>query len=278
MMNTLALLVGVLLCLTVASGRSFEEKLDSDSLTLSDLEPQVPKRHGQEIRHRKRRWQTSYGYDYPAPGPAYYPERRDYDRQDLLPKIVKLLEEISYNLRRPQPPPPPQPPIYIPYPVPYYVPQYLPCAPTSGKKPNVTSRFPDMEDTNQNWGFVMNQKDNVLPPGNGARPISFDPIRPPQAMLRPTPDVEHGSEQTDNQHTTQAPRFEHNSDSSGMLGRAPDMCNAAILSCCTGDQQSQRECFRNFSCGIIYGTDKICSPESINEALEAFKAAYSPVS
>lgn len=195
-MDTLVLLVGVLLCLTVVSSRTLEEKLDSDSLSLSDLEPQMPKRHVQESRHRKRRWQSNYGYDYPGPIPSYYPERRDYDRQDLLPKIVKLLEEISYNLRRPQGPPPPQSPIYIPYPVPYYVPQYLPCAPTSGNNPNITSRFPFMEDTNQNWGIVVNKKDKVPRPGNGVRPISFDPIRPPSTMMRPTPDVEHGSVQS----------------------------------------------------------------------------------
>ncbi|XP_075971802.1 uncharacterized protein LOC142973715 [Anticarsia gemmatalis] len=272
-MDTLALLVGVLLCLAVVNARSFDDRRDTDPLL--EAEDEGVKKHGAE-RHRRRRWQMNYGYDYPPPIHTYYPERREYDRnqQDLLPKIVKLLEEISVYVKRPQPPPSPPQPIYIPYPVPYPVPQYGPCTPTNTnvKKPNITSRFPEMEDTNQNWGFVLNEDEND--DSDGSRPISFDPIKPLRPMKRPAPKVEHGSLQAESSapHTTQAPRF----DEVGM-GRAPVMCNAAILSCCAGDKPQQQACFSTFGCGPSYDNGNACSNDAINEALEAFKSAYSPM-
>lgn len=273
-MDSLALLVGVLLCLAVVNGRGFGDGYErQDPSLLSDAEDQGPKHHTAESRHRRRRWQMNYGYDY---SPPYYPERRDYDRnqQDLLPRIVKLLEEISVYVKRAQSPPQPQP-IYVPYPMPYAVPQvsYVPgCSCTPAKTPNVTVRFPQMDDTNQNWGFVKNDAENNGPIHDFARPISFDPIKPIRPMQRPAPSVEHGSQQPDNQYSTQAPKFEADIGS----GRSPDSCNAGILACCVGDSTQQKNCFNNFGCAATYN-DRTCSPESINEALEVFRVAYAPV-
>lgn len=271
-MNAITLIAVVLLCLSIVNGRSFDDRREPEKL--SEIENDGIKTHNTQMRHRKRRWQGNYGYDYPAPIPPYYPERRDYDRnqQDLLPKIVRLLEEISAYVRHPQPPPPPQP-IYIPYPVPYPVPQYIACtsstSSTSSKNPNVTIRFPDMEDTNQNWGIVVDEENNE-DIGDGSRPISFDPIKPKRPMKRITPKVEHGSVQSDSQQVTPAPKFEDSAQ-----GQIPNMCNAAIISCCSNKNQMQ--CFSNFGCGDTYYNGKACSSDSINEALEAFKVAYSPM-
>lgn len=190
-MNTLALVLGLLLCLAMVNCRSFDDRRESDPI--SEVDDEGHKSHVAG-RHRRRRWQMNYGYDYSMP--PYYPERREYDRnqQDLLPKIVRLLEEISVYVKRPQPPPPPPQPIYIPYPVPYPVIQYAPCATNGGKLPNITTRFPNFEDTNQNWGFTAEEETPLE--GDGSRPLSFDPIKPPRPLTRPAPPVDHGSVQS----------------------------------------------------------------------------------
>ncbi|CAH0605890.1 unnamed protein product [Chrysodeixis includens] len=202
-MNTLALLAGILLCLVVVNGRHLEENHEPNPLTdsLEHISDSI-KKHGAEMRHRRKRWQANYGgYDFQVPNHGYpYPDRRGYDRnhEDLLPQVVKLLEEISVFLRRtPLAAPPPPQPIYIPYPVPYPVPQFGSCSDKGVKKPNISSRWPQMEDTNQNWGFVESNEDADYESGDGSRPISFDPIKPLRPMKRPAPKVEHGSNQMD---------------------------------------------------------------------------------
>lgn len=192
-MHTLTVLLIVIICMGEVYPRHVLDDINESDMLSPDKNDGIRKHTSDQNRHRRRRWQANYGYDYPLPPPHYYPERRDYDRnqQDLLPQIVKLLEEISTYIRRPQPPPPPQP-IYIPYPVPYPVPQYTSCTENATKKPTIHNRFPVMEDTNQNWGFVTDEKDETddLP---DSRPISFDPIKPLRPMKRPSPKVEHGS-------------------------------------------------------------------------------------
>lgn len=189
-MNKLTLLFGVVLCFVVVNARHFadersevEEENIEEAKMIRSLQP----------RHRRRRWEMNYGYTYP---PHYYPDRRDsYDRNnpELIQNIYRLLEQIASTLTSRQVPPPSPQPVYIPYPVPYYVPQ-LACDKKHEKVPNVTKRFPAMEDTNQNWGFVP-EEDGDDDSGDGARPISLDPIAPKQFMKRPTPPVEHGSQQ-----------------------------------------------------------------------------------
>lgn len=276
-MNTLILLLVVIICMgEVYTRHLLDEVNDPDSLS-SDQNDGVRKHSSDVTRHRRRRWQTNYGaYDYALPASHYYPERRDYDRNqhELLPQIVKLLEEISSYVRRPQSPPPPPQPIYIPYPVPYPVPQFSPCSENTTKKPSIHNRFPEMEDTNQNWGFVIDKDDGTYDINDGARPISFDPIKPIRPMKRPAPKVEHGSSMADNQHpSTPAPQF---AAAPGSL-RTPSMCNAAILSCCADEKAQQKLCFNGFGCAVSYDNGNACSDASINNALESFKAAYSPV-
>lgn len=177
-----------------------EEALENEEETL-----RRPKEHNGPARHRKKRWQMGYGYDYPPPR-NQYSDIRDYDRsnQELL-HITRLLEEISAFIRRPQPPPPPQP-IYIPYPMYFNYPQ-IPGAPCNcvpqngtqagGKVPIVAenrNKFKDM-DPNQNWGLVVSNENDYDDGSDGSRPISFDPIVPKQLMKRPVPKVDHGSKQ-----------------------------------------------------------------------------------
>lgn len=79
-----------------------------------------------------------------------------------------------------------------------------------------------------------------------------------------------------NQLTTQAPVFDNISQpaSNGL----PSMCNAAILSCCSINEEAQkRQCFTEVGCIKTYSKRNICSSNSIKEALEAIKNSYSPV-
>ncbi|XP_063360321.1 uncharacterized protein LOC134649496 [Cydia amplana] len=222
--------------------------------------------HHKQIRHRpKRQYLGDYGY-HPAWYRPHYPEDRRDDRsqQDLLPHIYRLLEEISDLVRRPPPPPPPPQPIYIPYPVQY------PCqrcnCPTL-QKPNVTSRFPEMEDSNQNWGYDdSNEPEDDF---NNNRPINFDPIAAPGATSRPPPAVEHGSSQASV--NSQQGKVSSNT-------RRPKRCDAMVLSCCDPSQarQQQRACFVSGNCASYFDKRDVCSKQFVQEVLDTFASAYAP--
>ncbi|XP_013200738.1 uncharacterized protein LOC106143247 [Amyelois transitella] len=268
--------IGIILCITAVSCRHYNAQENSGDT--SDETEHITKARefaANQMRHRRKRWQSNYGYDYAPPPPynlPYYPDRRDYDRnQDLMPQILRLLDEISNYIKRP-PPPPPQP-IYVPYPVPYPVPQLCSCAaPSNGSNnPNVNNRLrPPLEDSNQNWGLVeSNDESDYEDGGDGSRPISFDPIKPKYPLQRPAPKVEHGSTQGDRDLSTQASTVSGSSSP-----KAANTCNVAVLSCCSGKQQ--RACFTKFGCGMTYARGNACSSDSIAAALDSFKVAYAP--
>lgn len=192
-MKSLAILVGLALCLVAVHARHYTDRLENEKRADDDSDNvESGKNYRSQMRHRRKRWQMNYGYDYPPQPPnPYFLERRDYDRnQELIPQIWRLLDEISAYVKRPPPPPVPQP-IYVPYPVPYPLPQNCNC---NAQAPNITNRFPELEDVRQNWGIVTSQEADAIDDGNdGSRPISFEPIKPKRPMQRPQPEVEHGT-------------------------------------------------------------------------------------
>ncbi|KAL4705969.1 hypothetical protein ACJJTC_019324 [Scirpophaga incertulas] len=200
-MKAATIFLAALICLVSVQARHTARR-DVERDTNDELNENIESvrdRRADQMRHRRKRWQMNYGYDYPPPPNPYYPVRNDYDRnQELIPQILRLLDEIAAYVRRPLPPAVPQP-IYVPYPVPYPVPQphNCTCNIQIAGNPDVTSRFPVMEDTNQNWGLTdLNTQQEIPDDGNdGARPISFDPIKPIRPV-RPPPAVEHGSSQS----------------------------------------------------------------------------------
>ncbi|XP_026755445.1 uncharacterized protein LOC113515440 [Galleria mellonella] len=282
-MNTVTILFGILLCTAAANSRQYNDRVDTE--VTSDELDHIGKARDEaanKMRHRRRRWQSSYGYDYPPPPIPYYPDRREYERpnqqQDLLPQILRLLDEISIYVKRP--PPPPQP-IYVPYPVPYPVPQQCICqakgttekTPTQ-VTPDVDKRIkPEIEDERQNWGIVDSNTDSEYDDnGDGSRPISFEPIKPKRPMQRPPPDVDHGSSQANNDLQTQA---SINSKTDTNLPRTSSTCNGAILSCC--NHQQQKQCFTRLGCAMTFARGNACTQDSIATAIESFKIAYAPV-
>lgn len=201
-MNKFILLLGMLACLVTVQARHFADPSageSSDDASDEEFSPKI-----RLPRHRRRRWQSNYGYDYSPPSfyppNNYYPDRRNDRDQELIQNIYKLLEDINAYIRRTPPPPPPPPqPIYIPYPVSF--PNRVVCRvnklqnTTGTKVPDINNRgHPDMEDTNQNWGLVMAEEE-YDDENDGARPISFEPLVPKQLLKRPAPKVDHGSQQ-----------------------------------------------------------------------------------
>ncbi|KAJ2951959.1 hypothetical protein O0L34_g4218 [Tuta absoluta] len=257
-MNTHLFLFGLLLCLAAVTARH------TDPVEISDTEPSSnsgnnkAKGHG----HRRKRYHMSYGYDYQPPAIPFYspPRRESHDRnQDLLPEIYRLLDEISNYIRRPPPPPQPQP-IYIPYPVPYPM---CNCETNNNKKsskPTITSRFPDMDDTNQNWGII--DESSTEDEGDGSRPLSFVPIQPKRPLNRPQIALDHG---TQHARAPAAP------------AKVPDMCDVFSLSCCSGDAPQQKRCFTEAGCADTFAKGNACDQERLLKIIEEYSKAYAPV-
>lgn len=275
----LTLLFGALLCLIAVNARNIEEGNDGEALENEEELLRRSREHSPLPRHRRRRWQMNYGYDYP-PLPYYqYPERREYDRnnQELLQQISRLLEELSTYVHRPPPPPPPPQPIYIPYPIPY---PRVSCNPANGdSKVNVSTRndFLKGMDSNRIWGVAVTNDDDYDDGGDGSRPISFDPIVPKQVMKRPAPKVEHGSLQA--AHSTEAPRYMDDAPAASARFPTPGTCTATILSCCgiSLSKSQKQQCFDNLGCSSTYADGSGCSSDSIQRALNSFSQAYAPL-
>ncbi|CAH1647116.1 unnamed protein product [Spodoptera littoralis] len=178
---------------------------------------------------RQKRWYNPYGF--PPMNPLIYPSynKRDegqntgyYGGQDPLVQIHRQIQEIANIVRQPPPPPPPLHHIPIFFPVLFIPRGDCNCNPNpsptpgpettesdkNGTTPSIMNRWPVMEDTRQNWGFVVNQSDSDSEDGvEFSRPISFDPIRLNRPM-RPQPPVEHGSVQSDSGKREDQPQSE----------------------------------------------------------------------
>lgn len=159
---------------------------------------------------RQKRW-----YNYPNFGvPPLYPAPAPfYNEEEPFRQIYRKIKDISSYVRQSSQPTWQQPShFYLPV---IFVPQFASCncPPNDSKRrtgqapatpaplnppainPNMTvdTRFPEMEDTRQNWGLASDSNE----PGDQEfnRDLSFDPIPPSVPTSRPPPPVEHGSSQ-----------------------------------------------------------------------------------
>lgn len=268
MKSLLVFLVLALFAIAVQA-RHYTDKIETDKHKEDDLTQNADSgrdsRDGQ-MRHRRKRYNynLNYGHDYPPP--PYYIDRREYDRnQELMPQIWRLLDEISAFVRRPPPQPLPQV-VYVPYPVPYPFAQKCQC---NAQSTNVTAetRFPTLEDPNQNWGFTNTNQNEEDDGTDGSRPISLEPIRPQIVTERPQKEVDHGSEQETTTSNERTPN----------TLRGTKTCNAAILTCCNEEFMSDRKgCFTRIGCAMTFAKGNGCSKQSIAAAIEAFRREYSP--
>ncbi|CAG9136995.1 unnamed protein product [Plutella xylostella] len=245
---------------------------------------------------RQKRWYNFYGYGYPA---APFQAAGSFDQQgDTFLEIYRKLKDISSLVRNPsQQAPPPQIPIYIPV---LFVPQRCNCG-GQNDSVNVTNRFPEMDDTRQNWGIVtVDEEDNTT----YNRPISFQPILPEEPLDRPPPPVEHGSAQggvsapaappvrpqpptrpppargppAGASGPPRVPNFAGgNPASNNTPGSAqePSLCDGAVLSCCLRPKVTY-ECFASQGCDNIsqIAFNGACAPSNLLNIVNKYQRFY----
>ncbi|KAI5631040.1 hypothetical protein NE865_16248 [Phthorimaea operculella] len=260
------------------------------------LEDATSDKNGAQGQRQKRFYNYgSYGFApiNPVPFPGY-PSNDPYQNtfsEDPLQQIYRRLQDIAGVIRTQskfnQPPPPPPFPILFPV---VFVPQVgCGCTPNQGAtpkpKPNGTdfdieNRFPDMEDTNQNWGIVVNQNDTEVDDGEDedfTRPISFQPIRPNRTMTRPPPAVDHGSNQEGRDPmrttTTMSPAAAAPPAASASAPTRPTVCDAAVLSCCHQAQVTY-ECFVANGCPDPTAYGNPCEAQTILQVINRFSRFY----
>ncbi|XP_052749403.1 uncharacterized protein LOC113515470 isoform X2 [Galleria mellonella] len=257
---------------------------------------------------RQKRWYNFYGFS--SLNPTLYPSygKRDdsfnsgYGSEDPLVEIHRRLQVLSDVVRQPAPSLPSFAPNHFPFYLPvFYIPQVgCDCSTTQDENiptntpdnknntsPNIENRFPEMDDERQNWGVVNetgqatdNQEEDD---DDGARPISFEPIKPDRPMDRPAPPVEHGSSQgtvNDSVTTTTRP-FENpttlnpvqNPSTVNPFPEAPSACDGAVLSCCH-QLQVTYDCFALQGCPDPTAYGNPCDSNVILRVIDRFQRFY----
>ncbi|CAH0407403.1 unnamed protein product [Chilo suppressalis] len=283
----------------VSEQKEVENVEESEPQTLLDEGSDKPDMQGQ----RQKRWYNYYGF--PPINPVIYrgndfPNAGVYGSEDPYVQIHRRLQEISGYIRQPQPqlPPPPLPqglPQFPPFFPILYIPQIgcactpnnvpsqpdnTPAPPQENNRttdnPGVNNRWPEMEDERQNWGFLLNDTDtndnNDANINDGARPISFVPIRPNRTMSRPPPPVEHGSAQADINSLTVTTTVPPPQITTSRLS-PPSPCDGAVLSCCHMSQVTY-DCFAAQGCPDPSAYGNPCDPSVIVRVIERFREYY----
>lgn len=259
---------------------------------------------------RQKRFFNYYGYGFPPMNPVIYPNRDDqygqYGYEDPIVQIQRRLQDIAaiartsnYNLNVQPFPFGGQFPILFPV---IFIP-YVNCGCTpnqppdnqtqvpneNGTYPDLSTRFPQMEDENQNWGvFVNGTEVTDNQEEDFTRPISFVPVLPDRPTSRPPPAVEHGSSQagsggTNNQASTTTttttirpepnpPRPIQNRPPSASLD-PPSACDGAILSCCHQPQVTY-DCFAVAGCPDPTSYGNPCEVDVILRVINRFQMYY----
>ncbi|XP_063377356.1 uncharacterized protein LOC134664572 [Cydia fagiglandana] len=212
---------------------------------------------------------------------------------DPLSHVYRRLHDIASVARQPAFPPsfPSSFPIYLPV---LYLPQPCNCnqqpKPTNnqnGSQPDsINNRFPDMEDTRQNWGYVVNDDEDNDDGQDVRRPINFDVIRPNNTVTRRPPPVEHGTVQGDGTLNSIPPgappttfrpsttrRPPQNAPKEVSTNQLPTNCDAAVLSCCHRPEITF-ECFTTQGCPDVGSYGNPCEPNVILRVIERFQRFY----
>lgn len=311
-------------------------KVDTTDVTPTEVEPiqEDIENDGTttETSRQKRQFYNPYGYGFPPISKIIYPSsfnnRDNFDNfgsfgvEDPLLQIHKRVQEIASFVRQPPPPPPiPQVPIFFPV---LFVPSFdCGCNPTdptptgppttdnNTMQPNVTNRFPEMEDERQNWGIVTEDStdanENDDEGQDFSRPISFDPIKLDRPNARPPPPVDHGTVQSEagNSVNPQSPEDSRDevpppppstrppppptTQNPLMNGPQrppprrppvgfsptgpPTPCDGAILTCCHQAQVAY-DCFAIQGCSSFTPYGNPCETNTILRIIEKFQNFY----
>lgn len=312
----LAILINI--TLIIAAPSDINKLEDIAKIEKADAEKETPLTLTEENNdntdttqgQRQKRFYNYYGYGFPPMNPVIYPNRDDqygqYGYEDPILQIQRRLQDIAaisrasnYNANV-QPPfpfgshfPILFPVIFIPYVNCECTPNETPGNQTqppneNTTNPDVFTRFPQMEDENQNWGLVANDTDNEEEGEDFTRPISFEPILPNRPISRPPPSVEHGSSQAgsdgaNNQATStpitttirpqsNPPRPMQNRPPSVPL-EPPSACDGAILSCCHQSQVTY-DCFNLSGCPDPSSYGNPCEISVILRVINRFQMYY----
>lgn len=290
-------------------------KVEQDDSKLENSPEQIEDKLNTAETTRQKRYYNPYGF--PPFNPLLYPNPniRDFGLEDPLSQIHRRVQDIANTVRQPPPPPIPQVPFFFPI---LFVPPFdCRCDPINSQptgpsvlnnnntSPDVTNRFPEMEDERQNWGAVVNNTGiSENDDQDYSRPISFDPIRLNRPNARPPPPVEHGTLQGDaadkqtpesGQNVPPPPRpsdspsdtpptgtqrplnipspqpapYPSNTFASG----APTACDSAILSCCHRPIVTY-ECFASQGCPNFTPYGNPCDSNLIFSIIEKFQLYY----
>ncbi|XP_046963068.1 uncharacterized protein LOC124532287 [Vanessa cardui] len=259
-----------------------------------------------ENNQRQKRFYDYPGFGYPPFGlPPNFPylgqsqySKRDesqntgvYGTEAALQLIFNRLQGILSDVRQHTQRPPQQAsiPAFIPV---LFIPQpscgcttnsqdtngQVPSRPVNGNDhtqpnqetttPALPNRFPDLEDTQQNWGIVSGNESNVNVEGDGNRPISFDPIVPQAPIDIPVPPVEHGSVQAGAEPqqiptTTFRPIASLPAKGSSRTPyNTPTICDGAVISCCLRSPITP-SCFALQGCPDPSRYGNPCDPEVV---------------
>ncbi|XP_072939360.1 uncharacterized protein [Epargyreus clarus] len=136
--------------------------------------------------------------------------------------------------------------------------------------PAFTSRLPDMQNE------------------DGARPISFEPIKPDRPLSRPPPPVDHGSTQAGSNNeknlvssqdapiTTMRPPTSINSVPAQPdlpTNAIPTLCDGAVLVCCHRPEVTY-DCFESQGCPDPMPSDNPCNENVILNVVRKFQYYY----
>lgn len=243
---------------------------------------------------RQKRWYNTYGLPPLSP---IYPSQEPYGftssaADQHFYQIHNRLREITNQIKGLPTFPPLFPVIFIPNLIncgcrmdPTTTTTVKPINPqANGTDLDIENRFPEMDDTRQNWGFVINApNDNT---DYSRRPINLEPARP-QRPVRLPPPVEHGSSQADvngQSASAPAPPSAVNSLAPPSVARnqpipsssagAPTKCDGAVITCChKPSAQVSEECFRDLGCNLSSYANA-CEPSVILSVVNKIQQFY----
>ncbi|XP_038223059.1 uncharacterized protein LOC119840493 [Zerene cesonia] len=252
----------------------------------------------------------NFGFNFNSQIPSYTKRDQSYQAgnygvEDQLDLIFKKLQEITSTAnRRSYLPPPPQipRPAFIPF---LYVPKMECQCPNNNEQsttspplsknpvsqntkndtdstpktetmPKFPTRLPEIDE-------MRDTEDNDYDYGDdsdGARPISLKkPVKPSQSSSRPSPPLEHGSNQaglesaSETQSADALPQAFSPDNDSVTSSESISVCESASIFCCHQPQVSY-ECFTAQSCVNPVELVEPCDPQSLLRTIKKLQHLY----
>lgn len=286
-----------------------EEPTSESKIEEKPNSSKILKEHANAPTTRQKRLFNPYGFGFPPISPIIYQNRRSsfgYNgyAEDPYQQIYRRLQDLS---RQPVAAAPIQFPFFFPV---IFIPQ-AGCGCSNNNRPNQNNtapgfdtRFPVIDDSRQNWGFVVDNNLDGPSTGNDdydediSRPISFSPVRPNRPLNIARPPVEHGSSQAgsvpqqplqasspippEGQRTRPSPPSRRPTrpqnrppitTTTVAPSTVPSACDGAVLTCCH-QPQITFDCFVSQGCPDPNSYGVPCDSNVILRIIEKFQRFY----